>query len=381
MSRKIAVLTGSRADYGIYRPLLHELTSRPQLEVMLIVTGMHLAEEFGATCRDIEVDGYQIAAKVDMLLRADSRGAMAKSLGIALIGITQALEEMKPDLLILLGDRGEMLAGAIAGAHLGLVVIHIHGGELSGSIDDSIRHAITKFAQLHFPVTQHAANVLMASGETAERIIVAGAPGLDDLSQGYDVSFEELETSLGFRLERPYILIVFHPVVGEERQSQKEFGALLQALARVKKESILLLPNSDAGRAILIRTLEDRPLITGLHILPHLPRRLYLGLMANAQVMIGNSSSGIIEAPGFGLPVINLGSRQRNRLRGENVVDISVADPKEIEGVLRRFLDGSNLRQPGVNPYFGGASKIITDTLVNLPLERYLSPKTFSFDN
>lgn len=377
MGRRIAVLTGTRADYGIYRPLLQELASRAQLELTLIVTGTHLTTEFGATLRDIETDGYHIAAKVDMLLRGDSRGAMAKSLGIALIGLTQALEEIRPDCLILLGDRGEMLAGAIAGAHLGMVVAHIHGGELSGSIDDSIRHAITKFAHLHFPVTQHAANVLAASGEARDRIIMAGAPGLDDLFQGYEVSFEELGAGLGFDLKAPYILIVFHPVVGEEQQSQKEFAALLQALASLETESVLLLPNSDAGRDLLIRTLQARPFIPKLHVLFHLPRRLYLGLMAKAKVMVGNSSSGIIEAPGLGLPVINIGNRQRGRLRSDNVVDILSGDSRDIKEAILQM--NSIQRSQGINPYHGGASKIIADTLVSIVIDQHLLQKTFSF--
>ncbi len=380
--RKVAVITGTRADYGILRPVLAALKASPGLELQLIVTGMHLAAEFGNTINDIVNDGYPVIAKVEMLLRGDSRSAMAKALGIGLMGLVQALEELQPDFLLVLGDRGEMLAGAIAAAHLGIVVAHIHGGELSGSIDNSIRHAITKFAHLHFPATVAAAEVLKASGESPDRIIVAGAPGLDDLESGLKVSRGTLEAAVGFPLASRFIVAVFHPVVGEELKSRTEFEALLQALAKLNEQTLLLLPNSDAGRDVILQTLQNSAPNPKLQLLRHLPRPLYLGLMAQAALMVGNSSSGVIEAPALGLPVLNLGGRQRGRLRGTNLIDLETHDAGVIEAALRALLGQS--QQPKTpdsqNPYRGGASQLIAATLSTVVIDEKLLQKSFAFE-
>ncbi len=375
MTRKVAVLTGTRADYGLFRPILAELQARPEFEPQLIVTGMHLAAEFGKTIVDIEQDGYPIAAKVDMLLRGNSRGAMVKSLAVGLLGITQALESLEPQFLLVLGDRGEMLAGAIAGAHLGVVVGHIHGGEHSGSIDDSLRHAISKLAHIHFPVTPEAAVCLRNHGEKVERIFLIGAPGLDDLEQGYQVSREELSDQLRTTLADEYILAAFHPVVGEEAESMAQFQALLKVLAGSGLQCVIILPNSDAGRDSLLEVLSH---YTGpdFVIISHLARRFYLGLMARARLLIGNSSSGIIEAPSFGLPVINIGNRQRGRLRSTAIIDIS-GEEADIQSALTRVLREEKPRQI-VTPYRKGAARKIADTLAKISITSRLLTKDFS---
>lgn len=382
MPRKIAVITGTRADYGIYRPILREISIRPELSLAIIATGMHLVPEFGNTFQDIEADGYLIDARVEMLLRSDSRAAMIKSLGICLIGLTQALEEIKPEIVLLLGDRGEMLAGAIAAAHLGMGVAHIHGGELSGSVDDCIRHAITKFAHLHFPATKEAAGILLASGENSRRIFVSGTPGMDDLAEGFKITRSELELSLGFGLEKSFLLVIYHPVVGEELQSQAEFTMVLKTLAGLNIQSVLFLPNSDAGRELLIRALEEAPENPRLYQVSHLPRRLYLGTMAQAKLMIGNSSSGLIEAPGFGLPVINIGNRQRGRLRAGNVVDIGFENLNQLDIIIRKYLAEEKERIPqSGNPYKCGASKLIAEKLATVAIDKDFLTKDFSFSS
>jgi UDP-N-acetyl-D-glucosamine 2-epimerase, UDP-hydrolysing len=378
MMRKVAVLTGTRADYGIFRPVLQAVSSRENLSLQLIVTGMHLAGEFGKTIHDIEADGFPVKAEVDMLLRNDTKAAMAKSLSICLLGVTQALEEMRPDFLLVLGDRGEMLAGAIAAAYMRIVTAHLHGGELSGSIDGSLRHAITKLAHLHFPVTDKAAQCLLASGEEKFRIIQIGVPGLDDAEQGFEVTREEIETKLGISLKDKFVLVVFHPVLEQSEPITDQLNNILKVVLESDLQCLLLLPNADAGRERILKVIKEYEAVPGLTCFPHICRRLYLGLMAKAAVMIGNSSSGIIEAPYFQLPVINIGCRQRGRVRAGNVIDIE-GEEAEIRASLHQCLAHKLKNRFFDNPYHGGAGKIVADTLSDITIDDKLLNKNFTF--
>ncbi len=383
MKRRVTALTGCRADYGIFRPVLQEINRRADLELNLIVTGMHLLPEYGETIREVEADGFPIAEKIDSLLKSDSGAAMVKATGLCLLGVVQALERIKPQILLVLGDRDEMLAGAIAAAHMKIAVAHIHGGELSGSIDGSIRHAISKFAHLHFPVSPQAAHCLAVSGEEKWRIFLVGAPGLDDARTGLAVTREELSRELGFSLPEEFVLVVFHPVVGEEAASAKDFAAILGALADLGLASLVFLPNADAGRNLLLNVLKDYQDSPGLRIVTHLHRRVYLGLLAKAALMFGNSSSGVILAPYFSLPVINLGNRQKGRLRAGNVLDLEDGCGKEhikeeIKKLLRQRKSGEPARKK-VNPYRGGAGEKIAAVLAEIPLDDRLLNKDFAF--
>jgi UDP-N-acetylglucosamine 2-epimerase (non-hydrolysing)/GDP/UDP-N,N'-diacetylbacillosamine 2-epimerase (hydrolysing) len=359
------------------------------LELNLIVTGMHLLPEYGETIREVEADGFSIAEKIDILLKSDSGAAMVKATALCLLGLVQALERVKPQILLVLGDRDEMLAGAIAAAHMKIAVAHIHGGELSGSIDGSIRHAISKFAHIHFPVTPQAAHCLAVSGEEQRRIFLVGAPGLDDARIGLAVTREELFRQLGFPLVEEFVLVVFHPVVGEETASAENFTAILAALSDLGLASLVFLPNADAGRNLLLNVLKGFQDSPGIRMATHLPRRLYLGLLAKAALMIGNSSSGIIEAPFFSLPVINLGNRQKGRLRAGNVIDLEDGCGKERikEAILKLLTQrrtgktavkkGESCRE--VNPYRGGAGKKIASVLAEIALDDGLLNKDFAF--
>ncbi|NLZ44419.1 MAG: UDP-N-acetylglucosamine 2-epimerase (hydrolyzing), partial [Clostridia bacterium] len=397
--RRITALTGCRADYGIFRPVLQAINRRADLELNLIVTGMHLLPEYGETIREVEADGFPIAEKIDILLKNDSGAAMVKAAALCLLGVTQTLERVKPQILLVLGDRDEMLAGAVAAAHMKVAVAHIHGGELSGSIDGSIRHAISKFAHIHFPVTPQAAECLAVSGEEKWRIFLVGAPGLDDAQVGFGVTREELAKELGFPLPEEFILVVFHPVVGEEAASAENFTAILGALTDLDLASLVFLPNADAGRNLLLNVLTGFRDSPGLRILTHLPRQFYLGLLAKAALMIGNSSSGIIEAPYFSLPVINLGNRQKGRLRAGNVIDLEDGCGKErIKEAVKELLARRGTGEPAgkkgkpeavagkkggtsreVNPYRGGAGEKIAAVLAALPLDDRLLNKNFTF--
>jgi GDP/UDP-N,N'-diacetylbacillosamine 2-epimerase (hydrolysing) len=376
--RKVAALTGTRADYGIYRPVLQAISARNNLSLQLIVTGMHLAEEFGKTVHEIQADGFPVGAQVDMLLRNDTKAAMAKSLAICLYGVTQALESLSPDFLLVLGDRGEMLAGAIAAAHMRIATAHLHGGELSGSIDGSLRHAITKMAHLHFPVTDAAARCLRQSGEEAFRIIRIGVPGLDDADQGFEVTGAEIENQLGIPLRERFALVVFHPALEEAEQAPAQLNNILKVVLESELQCILFLPNSDAGRDRILRVIEQYESASALHCFTHISRRLYLGLLAKAAVMIGNSSSGIIEAPYFKLPVINIGSRQQGRIRAGNVIDIAGTEA-EIRVALQNCLAGDWPNRCFKNPYRSGAGKTVADTLSGISIDDRLLNKSFTF--
>ncbi len=377
MIRKIAVVTGTRADYGIYRPVLKEINSRENLSLHLIVTGMHLTGEFGQTIHDIESDGFQIESKVDMLLRSDTKAAMAKSLAIGLLGISQALEKIEPDFLLVLGDRGEMLAGAIAGAHMRIITAHLHGGELSGSIDGSLRHAITKLAHIHFPVTDEAAKCILASGEEAWRIIRIGVPGLDDAEQGFDVSRSEIEKYLNISLSEKFALVIFHPVLEDQEKSALQLRNVLKVILETELQCLLFLPNADAGHDFILKVIHEYRNNQAIHRVLHVPRRLYLGILAQASVMIGNSSSGIIEAPYFRLPVINIGPRQQGRVRAGNVVDID-GEESEVRLALSNCFQ-KKLDPNLYNPYHPGAGKVVADTLSNLTIDDELLNKGFTF--
>lgn len=379
MVRKIAVVTGTRADYGIYRPVLREINSRENLSLQLIVTGMHLAGEFGQTIHDIENDGFQIGAKVDMLIRSDTKAAMAKSLALGLLGITQALEKIEPDFLLVLGDRGEMLAGAIAGAHMRIITAHLHGGELSGSIDGSLRHAITKLAHIHFPVTDQAAECILASGEEAWRIIRIGVPGLDDAEEGFDVSRTEIEKHLNISLNEKFVLVIFHPVLEEQEKSALQLRNVLKVVLEAKLQCLLFSPNADAGRDFILKATHEYRNHPDIHRISHVPRRLYLGILAQASVMIGNSSSGIIEAPYFRLPVINIGPRQQGRVRAGNVIDID-GEESEVRLALSNCFQ-KKLDPNLYNPYHPGAGKVVADTLSNLTIDDELLNKCFTFQS
>lgn len=322
MTRRIAYVTGTRADYELFSEPLRRIREQPGLELGLIVTAMHLEPEFGLTVRDIEADGMPVVARVSNLLPGDTGGDQARSVGSAVLGITGALEEYRPDLVIVLGDRGEMLAGAIAAIHLNVPIAHVHGGEVSGTLDELVRHAISKLSHVHFPATEDAAERLRRMGERPDHVHVVGASGLDYLSRFEPVPDAEIEAELGLNLDRPFTIFTQHPVTTEMAEAGRQMELSLKALEDAGVQVLATYPNSDAGGRAMIAVLErwrDRP---WLRVVPNVGRRRFASLLKKAAAMVGNSSSGIIEAPFFGLPVVNIGLRQAGRLRAENVLDV-----------------------------------------------------------
>lgn len=380
--RKIVYLTGTRADYGLFSQALRRIEAHPALDLALIVTGMHLAPEFGRTVRLVEEDGFPIAAQVETLLAGDDGGSMARAIGLGVLGLTQALESARPDVLIVLGDRGEMLAGAIVATHLNIPVVHIHGGEVSGTIDESVRHAITKLAHFHLPSTEENAQRIIRMGEDPWRVQVVGAPGLDYLRAVEPMSREQIEADLDIDLSQPVLLVTQHPVTTEVEAAADQMRTTLDALTNLGIQAVITYPNADSGGRAMIDVLKDYASLPFVRIRPTLGQRRYASLLRYADAMVGNSSSGIVEAPYFGLPVVNIGSRQQGRQRGENVLDVS-HHRDGIEQAIRTALTDQDFicrARTCTNPYGDGrAGERIATTLAEIPLDRSVLQKRLAY--
>lgn len=379
--RTIGVVTVGRSDYGIYLPLLRKIEADPDLELHLIVAGMHLSPEFGFTAGAIEADGFQIGERVEMLLSSDSPAGIAQSMGLGTIGFAQAYARFRPDILLVLGDRFEMHAAALAALPFKIPVAHIHGGELTqGAIDDALRHSMTKLSHLHFVSAEEYGRRVAQLGEEPWRVTVAGALSLDNLHSGSLLGARELEKTYGLSLDQAPILVTFHPVTLEYEQTEWQVGELLAALASLDLPVIFTLPNADTGSRTILRMIRDFLCShTSARMVDNLGTRGYFSLMSLASVMVGNSSSGIIEAPAFRLPVVNIGSRQKGRVRAANVIDVGY-DRAEILGGISKALT-SEFREELtklVNPYGSGhASERIIQRLKEVALDENLIQKHF----
>lgn len=337
MSRKICYITGTRADFGLMQSTLQAIHQSDDLALSIVVTGMHLDEQYGHTIDGIVAAGLPVSAKV-VCDHASPHGAtMARNIGIMLTGFVDALSDIKPDLVLLLGDRGEMLAGALAAIHLNIHIAHIHGGERSGTVDEPIRHAISKLSHFHFTATKDARDRLVRMGELAERVCVTGAPGLDGLEKLACVGRETLMTEMGLDLKAPVALMVYHPVLQESSSAGEGAHHILNALHAQGVQVVALKPNSDAGSDQIRSVLKTRANEPGIRVVTHFSRERFISWMAAADLMIGNSSAGIIEAASFGTPVINIGSRQNLRERNTNVINTPV-DAVAIESAVARAL-------------------------------------------
>lgn len=379
--RTIGVVTVGRSDYGIYLPVLRRIREDAELRLQLFVSGMHLSPEFGSTGKTIEADGFEIAAKVEMLLSSDTPEGIAKSMGLGVIGFAQAYATTRPDLLVVLGDRFEMMAAALAALPFKIPVAHIHGGEVThGAIDESLRHSITKLSHLHFVATEDYGRRVAQLGEEPWRITVSGAPSLDNLQSISMQAAKELEDRFGINLEQAPLLVTFHPATLEYERTEQHVTELLAALDQAGLPLIFTLPNADtSGRLIVQKIKEFVSTHHDARMIENLGAAAYFSLMAHATAMVGNSSSGIIEAASFKLPVVNVGNRQAGRTRAANVIDVG-NERGEILSGIRTALDPafkkglSNL----TNPYFrGNAAQLIVEKLRTMELNGRLTLKKF----
>ncbi len=358
MRRAIGVVTVARSDYGHLLPLLRALQGTAGVELLVYVAGSHLASPFGVKTGDlVEADRWPIAARVDMGIDDDSPATIAAATGRGVTGFAAEFARRRPDILVVLGDRYEMLSAALAALPFGLPVAHLHGGEVTeGAIDEQIRHAITKLAHLHFPAAEPYAARLRQMGEEPGRVHCCGAPGLDRLRTDGSLSREEIGQRLGRPLGRPTLLVTFHPETLAVADVPRQVEELTAALEKVEGEIVVTAPGADTGYRTISAALERlagrRPL---MRLAPTLGDDVYTSLLHEADVMVGNSSSGLIEAPSFGLPVVNIGDRQRGRLRAANVIDVA-ADRAAIAEGIRRALDPPFRRGLAglINPYGDG---------------------------
>lgn len=353
--RKICVVTGTRAEYGLLSGLMRVIQTDPLLELQVIATNMHLSPEFGLTYREIENDGFVINKKVEMLLSADTATSVVKSLGLGMIGFADAYDDLKPDLIVVLGDRYEMLGAVSSALFFQIPVAHISGGDVTeGAYDDAIRHSITKMSHLHFTSTEAYRKRVIQLGEQPSAVFNVGSTGLDNIRQMELLSREVLEESIGFALGEKSMLITYHSVTLENQTAARQMEALLRAVDDTDYRIIFTKPNSDSDGRVIVSMIDD-------YVKNHPERSVaftslgylrYLSALQYVDVVVGNSSSGIIEVPSFGIPTVNIGDRQKGRLRADSVIDCA---PEEaaIRAALKE-VEAPAFREKArrtVNPY------------------------------
>ncbi|MEM6263014.1 MAG: UDP-N-acetylglucosamine 2-epimerase [Bacteroidota bacterium] len=378
--RHVLYLSGTRADYGLMRHCLNHLKVHPQLKLSIAATGMHLMETFGYTVEEILADGHDVL-KLSATYEQDDPAAMAR-FGAKFSGqLVELCMDLKPDALLLLGDRAEMLSGATVGTYLGIPTAHIHGGELSATVDEAARHAITKLSHLHFAATTESRDRLLKLGEEPWRITLSGGPGLDGI--GDDVySRQEVEAATGLQPGEYFALVLQHPVSHQIEVAPAQITATLEAVKASGLAAVVIYPNADAGGRAMIDVIEQYRQLDHVHIFPHVQRKLFLSLMKHGAVMVGNSSAGIIEAASFHLPVVNVGQRQAGRQRAANVVD---TDPvqQEILLAIKKCLEDQtfllNLQQV-TNPYGDGhAAERVAERLASFEVNERLLQKRMTY--
>ena len=372
--RHICYISGTRADFGLMRRTLDCIRDHPGLRLSVLVTGMHLSPLHGETVAEIDAAGMPIGARLPVPVEPATGATMARNIATMLGGFVDAMEADRPDVVLLLGDRGEMLAGAMAGIHLNIPVAHIAGGERSGTVDEPVRHAISKLSHLHFTATAEARERLIRMGEVADNIHVVGAPGIDGLTDGPLLPKAEVMRAHGLDPERPFALMVYHPVLQEADEGGSDVACLLKALADNGCQALALMPNSDAGADGVRSALLEAEGTPGLSVRTHLARDEFLQAMAVADVMIGNSSSGIIEAASFGTPVLNIGRRQMLRERNANTTDVACT-LEAVSGALKQLLDKGRFAPANVYRADGNAGRAIARLLADATLDAALLRK------
>lgn len=371
MKQSIAVLTATRAEYGLLRPVIRALKDSECFEVKLLVTGAHLSSMFGLTVHEIEEDGYKIDKAVDILLQGSNSACISKSMGLALIGFGEYFEEAQIDYLLVLGDRYETLAVCCAAMNAGIPIIHLHGGETTeGAIDEAVRHSITKMSFLHFTSTEAYRKRVIQLGEDPERVFNVGATGIENALKEPKCSREELESAIGMKLTGNFGVVTFHPVT-LEGNSVEQCRILLKSIAHFKNlQFIITGSNADYGGDKINEMLQDYAKVNDNACFVYsLGMKRYLSALQYATFVMGNSSSGIIEAPSFGIPTVNIGNRQRGRLQAQSVINCEVQEKDIIEAtelaISEKF---RNMAKKVKNPYGDGNT---SEKIVKI-LERWL---------
>jgi UDP-hydrolysing UDP-N-acetyl-D-glucosamine 2-epimerase len=363
MKRKILYISGTRADYGLMRSVLAAIDRRPDMDLHIAVTGMHLQPEFGTTAGEIQKDGFACHI-VNTAQANDTKEEMASFIGRFIQNLIPVVKEIQPDFILVLGDRGEMLGGAIAGAYMGIPVVHIHGGEVTATVDESARHAITKLAHIHLAATEESAARIIRMGEGPARVFVVGAPGLDQIAEILAAPDTEVLARYAVDPLRPLVMVIQHPVPLEPGDPAGLMNETLKAVEGLDCQIFVVYPNADAGGRSMIAAIEAREPAGHFRAFRSIPHGDFLHLLKRSSVIVGNSSSAIIEAPSFWVPAVNIGTRQKGRQQGENVIDTGY-DAREIAAAVKRALEDSAFREKvksAKNPYGDGNSsgRIVT---------------------
>lgn len=382
MKRKICVITGTRANYGRLKSIMTEIKNSNSLELAVIVTGMHLIRECGYTVTEIEKDGFNIDAKVDMHLANLNEAGMCKSLGFALIGLTQAIESIRPDIILILGDRDEDLAGAIIGAHMNIPTAHIHGGEVTGTVDEIIRHGVTKFSHIHFPATEESKERIIKLGENPDYVFNVGSPGLDSILNIEYVSKEKIFEKYGLNPKKKLIILSQHPVTTEAEEAGLQMKETLEAVEKIAEQTILIYPNSDAGSSKIVNIIKEYEDLPFINSYMNINFEDFLNLLKYTDVMIGNSSSGIMEAPSYKVPVVNIGTRQSGRECSSNLINVNYNRDDIYDAVYKSLYDNEYINKVNlcINPYGDGKTgKRIAKILEEVSLGKEIIQKRINY--
>lgn len=377
MKKTICVVTGSRADFGLFRPLLNEIKKAKDFKLQLVVTGSHLSRRFGSTYQEIEQEGYEITKKVDIQLISDTERGICRSIGLGVIGFAEALNELKPDLVVLLGDRFETLAGAIASHVSRIPIAHIHGGERTeGAIDDAFRHAITKMSLLHFTSAEEYRQRVIQLGESPDRVFNVGALGVDNIKICKLLDRDVLEKKIGFNFAKRNILVTFHPVTLERCSAKAQFKELFKAIDSFRDIGVIFtMPNADTDNSVIRDLVDVYVKKNSLEAVcfENMGTLKYLSTLQAVNAVIGNSSSGIIEAPSFGIPTINIGDRQKGRLMAKSIINCA-PQAKQIRNAIKKAFSPKFVKfcKTVNNPYGGGnvaekIYKVIKTSINDLP--------------
>ena len=382
MKRKILVTTGTRAEYGILRPILKLIQKSKKLELYLVVTGNHLSKKHGFTINEIKKDGFKIFKTIPMTPEKDTGYFMSLTLGKAIMDFSDVFYKVKPDLNLILGDRDEMLASSIAAYHMNIPNVHIHGGDKSGGIDEYTRHAITKISNIHFAASKVSKKRILKLGEKPKHVFLTGSPSIDEISSNKITDKDELEKKYRLKFNGDEILLLYHPVTTEPELSEKNIKIILNTIVRLRKNTIAILPNSDAGSKKIydyLRLFSRK--YNFIKLYASLPRQDFLGMLQNCGVLVGNSSSGIIEASYFKTPVVNIGKRQEGRERGTHVFDVKEISTNSVSIAISNALRNTRPHNKFNKHIYGNgnASKKIVELLETISLTKDLFEKQISY--
>ncbi len=377
-------MTGIRSDYEVLVPVLSAINSHKGLDLQIVVSGAHLSNSFGLTVEEIEKDGFEIVDRIESLLSSDTLESRARGLGIQLLGLVQTVSRVRPDFLLVLGDREEAISTALVGAYMNIPVAHVCGGDrVVGNVDDQIRHAASALSSIHFTSNKESAERLIRMGEQPFRVFNFGNPGIDKLVSEPHLTKQEISKMLNFDLgDDPFLVILQHVISSESDFAYSQMKTTLQAIKNLGLKTIIIFPNSDAGGWELIKVIEEYEDTPSFKVAKNLPRNLFINLLRHANCLVGNSSAGIMEAPALKLPVVNIGNRQKGRLHAENVQFVQHDEHQICSAVTKAVFDQDYIDslESCSNPYGSGqAAKLIADKLATIELTNELLIKDLTF--